>query len=302
MFTFSALGAEGKKRVAVFPFRVNNIDVAGVSNEDASELVAKMLINELTKTNKFSVVEYNEVIKVLEELGLDEAPLDEETQIKAAKKLGVEAIIVGWIERFEVSRGGGGVSIWGGYSADVDTTSADVELEAELIDSFTAVKLQSMKEGGSDTDSSLDVWVDYHGVDFGSTDFYESVLGHAAQEAVKNIAEEVENSKDKIKEAPEGTAVDSGNLIEGLVADVTETEVTLNIGSNDGVKAGTRFDVFRITKEIKDPETGEIIKKVEEKIGQIAIFETGDSWSTGNILGLEPEKIIQVSDLVREIK
>ena len=301
LFTFPANAENEKKRIAVFPFYVNSIDVAGVSSHDAGNVVAKMLINELIKTQKFSVVQYDEVLNVLDEMNLSEAPLDEETQKKAAKKLGVEAIVVGWIERFEVSSGGGGVHIWGGYSADVDTTSADVELEANLVAGHSASLLEALKESGSDSDSSVGVMVDYYGVDLGSNDFYQSVLGHAAQEAVQNLATELADASDKIEPPPEGY-VDLANLLEGLVADVSETEVTINIGSGDGVKTGGRFNIFRVDKEIIDPETGEVIKRVEKEIGEIVILEAGDGWSTGNIVNLEDGEIIQVTDIVREAK
>lgn len=301
IISFNVKGEEEKKRVAVLPFRVNNINVDGVSSYQASEIVAKMLTNSLIKTQKFTVVEYSKVMSVLNELGLDEAPVEEENQKKVAEKLGVEAIIVGWINEFEISYGGGNTGSWYGYSLDVDSTGGKVELEADLLDSSTVEVLKSINEKGSDSDSSVGVGYDYHYIDLDDNSvFYDTVLGHATQEAVDKVAEEVEKSYDKIKSPPEGVTVTATSLPEGLVADVSDKEITINIGENDGVKAGDRFNILRVTKEITDPDTGEVIKEIYEEIGQIIIFEVGDKWSTGNVVNLNSNYNIEVKDIVKK--
>ena len=44
----------------------------------------------------------------------------------------------------------------------------------------------------------------------------------------------------------------------GLVAAVDGGQVILNVGGKSGVKVGDQLNVERVTKEIKDPSTGQV--------------------------------------------
>ncbi len=84
----------------------------------------------------------------------------------------------------------------------------------------------------------------------------------------------------------------------GIVADVSDGEITINLGSKKGVEAGDIFEVYRKIEEIKDPETGEIIMVKKEKIAEIEISEVVESASVAKIVLLAQDKEIQVLDEV----
>jgi len=54
-----------------------------------------------------------------------------------------------------------------------------------------------------------------------------------------------------------------------VVADVEAGQIVLNVGSSAGVKVGDTFNVMRVTKEIKDPTTGAVLRKLTTPVGVI---------------------------------
>ncbi len=64
---------------------------------------------------------------------------------------------------------------------------------------------------------------------------------------------------------------------EGFIIDVnTEDDtvkVTISIGSVEGVKKGDKYAVFRVGKELRDPETGELLQFEEIFVGTIKVKE-----------------------------
>ncbi len=87
-------------------------------------------------------------------------------------------------------------------------------------------------------------------------------------------------------------------VIEGLVAKVSEDEVIINVGSQKGVKINDIFSVRRITETITDPQTGEVILETKEKIAEIKISEVYELAAIGKITLLGVGKEIEVGDLV----
>jgi hypothetical protein len=74
-------------------------------------------------------------------------------------------------------------------------------------------------------------------------------------------------------------------VIDGLVADATGGILILNVGANAGVKVGDRLAVKRTDREIKDPATGAVIRRVELSVGEVLITEADASSSVGTFSG-----------------
>ena len=55
------------------------------------------------------------------------------------------------------------------------------------------------------------------------------------------------------------------------VLDDKAKEITMNAGSDLGVEVGDVFEVYKVTKVIKDPETGEVLGKKMQKSGTIRV-------------------------------
>jgi hypothetical protein len=67
-----------------------------------------------------------------------------------------------------------------------------------------------------------------------------------------------------------GGAADASGIV-GKIANVEGGTLYVNVGSEAGVKEGDEFNVFRVGKQIKDPDTGEVLGADETKVGRVRI-------------------------------
>jgi hypothetical protein len=96
--------------------------------------------------------------------------------------------------------------------------------------------------------------------------------------------------------APGATAVAAKPApVSGLVADVSGTTLIINIGTNAGVKVGTKLDVVR-PRVIKDPTTHKDLKTVDTSLGSLTITSADATTASGMYTGTSPTK---VGDAVR---
>jgi hypothetical protein len=61
--------------------------------------------------------------------------------------------------------------------------------------------------------------------------------------------------------------------VEGLVAAVEGNQVILNVGSKAGVKAGDQLSIERVSREIKDPASGKVIRRMTSSVGMVRVTE-----------------------------
>lgn len=73
--------------------------------------------------------------------------------------------------------------------------------------------------------------------------------------------------------------------------------VTLNVGSNDGVKNGTVFEVFKHAGFTKDPVSGENVSLPEEYVGVVVVFGTDARVSHGLIMNSNRQ--VNINDILR---
>jgi hypothetical protein len=52
--------------------------------------------------------------------------------------------------------------------------------------------------------------------------------------------------------------------------------VVLNVGNKSGIKVGDHLSVERVTREIKDPATGQVIRRMTSKLGVVEVTEVDD--------------------------
>src|SRR5262249_48425978 len=116
-----------------------------------------------------------------------------------------------------------------------------------------------------------------------SKNFGATILGEAVNKAVISLVKQIEQN--------------AGNLpvtvaaVNGLVADASGDALTLNIGSKAGLKVGDKLEVARLTREIRDPSTNKVIRKVEDKLGEVVLTEVGEQFAAGKYSGSKPAKV-----------
>jgi hypothetical protein len=84
--------------------------------------------------------------------------------------------------------------------------------------------------------------------------------------------------------------------MQALVADVSGDTLIINAGSRVGLKVGDKLLISRSNREVKDPATGRVIKRIEDQIGELVITEVDDSSATGKFSGAG---MPQVGDIVK---
>ncbi len=276
--------AQLKKRIAVSRFE----DRSGTGYNHIGDGVADMLVTALVKSGKFSVIERQEIEKVIEEQKLGESGLvTAETAPKVGKLLGVEMMVVGSVSEFgtKESNMGGNIPLFGG---SVTTKTARAVVDIRLINTTTGEILSAEKKEGSK--SSTGISVRYESIDFSNANSWDDTdIGKACREAIDGCVELITDNFQKIPW--------SGRVLK-LNADGT---LLMKPGSEGNVSTGMKFEVFRVGEDVKDPDTGLSLGAEETKVGEIKVVEDALKGKASKAKILEG-KDIKSGDIVREAK
>jgi curli biogenesis system outer membrane secretion channel CsgG len=277
-----------KKRVAIFDFdyatvRTNTQALFG-TDVDIGKGISDLLVTYLVKDGTYSVIERKAMDKILHEQNFsnsDRANANSAAQI--GKILGVDAIIVGSITQFgnenqntHVGGGGGGFGGFGLGGFSHKKSKAICGIDARIVNIDTA-EIMGVAEGkgesARESTSLLGGGSNWHGfgggaVDFGSSDFQSTIIGEAVKAAVEQASTELVADAGKLEARTISVA--------GLVAAVDGGQVVLNVGAKAGLKVGDQLSVERVTREIKDPATGKVIRRLSSPIGVVKITDVDD--------------------------
>jgi curli biogenesis system outer membrane secretion channel CsgG len=285
-----------KKRVAIFDFDYATVQSSTSAlfgtNVDVGKGISDLLVKFLVQDGSYSVIERKAMDKILTEQNFSNSDrANPASAAKLGKLLGVDAIIVGSITQFgndtkNTNIGGGGGN-WGGFGVGGigrKKSKAIVAVDARIVDIDTAEILgvaSGKGESERDSTSLLGGGGNWHGwgggnVDFGSSDFQQTIIGEAVNKAVQNLSTEViaDNSKFQARTVS----------VEGLVAAVDGGQIVLNVGGNAGLKVGDQLNVERVTREIKDPATGQVIRRMTTPVGVIRLTDVDAVSAVGAIV------------------
>jgi curli biogenesis system outer membrane secretion channel CsgG len=285
-----------KKRVAVFDFdyaTVQRVSAAEFgTNVDVGRGIADLTVKYLVKDGTYSVIERKAMDKILAEQNFSNSDrANPASAAKLGKLLGVDAIIVGSVTQFgndtKNTNVGGGGGNWGGYGIGgfhQKKSKAIVAVDARIVNIDTAeiMGVASGKgESSRESTSLLGSGGSWHGwgggaVDFGSSDFQQTILGEAVNAAVQQMSGELIADNGKL----EARTVH----VEGLVAAVDGSQVILNVGAKAGLKVGDQLTVERVTKEVKDPSTGAVIRRMTSPVGTIRLTDVDDISAVGAVV------------------
>jgi curli biogenesis system outer membrane secretion channel CsgG len=277
----SAQAPVRKPRVAVLDFDYATVQSTTSAmfgtNVDVGKGITDLLITGLVNNGAYSVFERQALDKLMTEQNFSNSNrADPSTAAKLGKMAGVDYIIIGAITQFgnetkkqNIGGGGGnwhGVGMGGiGHS----NSKAEVGISARVVNVNTGEIVAVAEGSGESSRSSTSLlggggnWGGFGGgnVDFGSSNFQETIIGEATKAAVDQL------SGNLVADAPKLTV--AAVKIDGVVAGVDGGQIILNLGTDAGVKVGDQFEVVRVTKEIKDPATGEVIRRLTTSIGII---------------------------------
>src|SRR5882757_273227 len=292
----SAEAQARKKRVAIMDFDYATVHsyVASIFGQDVDigKGISDLLVTNLVKDGSYSVVERKALDKILAEQNFSNSDRANPTSAaKIGKMLGVDAIIVGSITEFGndtkntgIGGGGGGLGGFGLGGFKHSKSKAIVAVDARIVDIDTGEILAVAEGKGESSRESTSLtggggnWHGFGagGVDFGSSDFQNTIIGEAVKAAVQTMSTEVIAGKEKI--------VARTILVEGLVAAVDGGQVVLNVGAKAGVKVGDQLSVERVSKEIKDPATGKVLRRMSTQIGLVKVTDVDDVSSVCSVV------------------
>ena len=277
-----------KIRVAIFDFDYGTVhrDVFALfgSDIDVGKGISDMLVTYLVKDGTYSVIERKALDKILAEQNFSNSNrADAATTARIGKILGVDAIIIGTVTQFggenKNTKIGGAGGRFGGFGVGGfghKSSKATVGIDARLVDTTTGEILAvatGKGESKRESTSLLGGGGSWHGfgaggVNFGSSDFQSTIIGEATKAAVEQMSLEVIAGNGKLQAH---TVV-----VQGLVAAVDGGQVILNVGGKAGIKVGDQFSVERVTREIKDPSTGQVIRRLATPLGVVQATDVDD--------------------------
>jgi curli biogenesis system outer membrane secretion channel CsgG len=294
-----------KKRVAIMNFDYSTVQ-SGVSaifgtNQDVGKGVADLLVEKLVTAGTFSVVERKALDKILSEQNFSNSDrVDTTTAAKLGKLLGADAIVLGSIVQFgrdDKSTAVGGsivgdrLSRFGLGGVGQKKSKAVVGITARVVNVNTGEILAVANGKGESTRSGANLIGAGGGpgaaaagaLDMRSSNFADTVLGEAVNAAVQNLATQLTTSADRLPTTKLS--------VDGLVADVSGSTLIVNVGSRAGIKVGDKLEVSRVGREIRDPASGKVIRRVTESIGDLTITEVDESSAVGKFSGAGTVKV-----------
>jgi curli biogenesis system outer membrane secretion channel CsgG len=252
--TASIAMAQAKPRIAVMNFE-NNSQWAWWG-DNLGKAAADELVTHLVNGGAFTVIERAQLESVLAEQRLGSSgAVSAATAAKVGKILGVQFILTGSITQFSIETTRAGFrGIGGSYS------NAESKLDVRLISTETAEILAAMEgQGNKRMGGGF-----FRGVGAERT-FDQGAASEALRPAVEQLVQKINTQVTKLAGAmPQAPT--------GQVVGAKGGQYYINRGETAGVKVGQRFEVRRVTDEIKDAD-GTVLDRVVSKVGTIEVVQ-----------------------------
>jgi curli biogenesis system outer membrane secretion channel CsgG len=267
---------------------------------DVERGMRNLILDYLEQDGTYATVGLEALVKNLTEQGLTPEDLTSPgAGARIGQLLGVDAVVMGTITQFGGEVAETAISLDGILGATetvtgrkaqavvavdvrvVDINSGEVVAVAEGLghNKRTGATLMSpLPKGqgrvsiGRETRARLDVGT----MDFSSPDFHKTALGEAVKDAAEQVVADLVAAHDRVG-AREVLAV-------GEVVHVDEEHVVLGMGSRAGLKVGDRLPVERVTHEVRDPVTGDVIRRMRQAIGMVEITEVNEESADARVL------------------
>ena len=275
--------AQGKIRVAVWEFENHAGGHYWFSNQlgpaARNQIDTEFSENQLL-SSKFSVVERDKLNLVLKEQGLATAgAVDPTTAAKVGKLLGVQYVVMGGIDKFNIDVTKAAV---GPFSVGGHMVQSFATISLRFVDTTTAERVLSISAdgdvktgGGFLKGTSL------------SRDSEWGVASETIQKAAKAVVGRL-GSGDYLSRIASAAAPAGG--LQGKVIKVEGTKAWINLGALSGIKVGDRFMVFTVGEALIDPDTGAKLGADEKQTADGAVVEVQGKYAVISFTGAAKPK------------
>jgi len=275
--------AQGKIRIAVWEFENHAGSHYWYSNQlgpaARNQIDTELSENQILSA-KFSVVERDKLNLVLKEQGLATAgAVDPATAAKVGKLLGVQYVVMGGIDKFNIDVTKAAV---GPFSVGGHIVQSFATISLRFVDTTTAERVLAVSAdgdvksgGGFLKGSSL------------SRDTEWGIASETIQKAAKAVVEKLGSGGYVARIS--SAATPAGGL-QGKIIKVAGTKAWINLGALSGIKLGDRFNVFSVGEPLIDPDTGAKLGADEKQTGDGAVVEIQTKFAVINFTGAAKAK------------
>lgn len=262
-----------KLRVAVLDFENK---VPGSLNDLGSGM-ADMLIRELDKTGRYTVLERAGLADVLGEQDLtNSGRVQRGQQIAIGRVKGAQLLIKGAVTEFSYNVKNRNIGIgYRGVGLGMNSATARVAIDIRLIDAMTGEIIQTFDQASEIEASGAQVSGSLSGFSFSGGGNENHPMGQAVRQLIDRSINEIARRIDT-----RTIEVLTAQTFEGSIVKVDSLQrIVINRGSSDGVRVGDRFKITRVIEELTDPETGEVLGREKISIGEIEVTDVKERWS-----------------------
>lgn len=287
-----------KKRVIVDEFDYSTVktSVQAVFNTqaDIGKGIRAMLVKRMADANKVVIVERAKVDQLMAEQDRNASNrVKQGSGARVGRISGADAVLAGDIVVFgrddkktNIGAGGFARGPFAGIHIKKEEDKAVVVIDYRLIDAETSEVIATGEARGESVRKSNGfggmggAWGaggGGGGIDMTSSNFGATIIGEATQDCVNKLGEILSQQATTMKKAV--------REVETRVADVSGSTIVIAAGGNDGVNVGETFEILKVLREVRDPQTKEVLDTVTEKAGEMTITSVRDKVATGNYVG-----------------
>lgn len=258
----------------------------------------EILVTELFESDRFTVVEREDLEAVLEEQDLPESGrVDLGTAVRMGRILGAEYLLMGGLT-FSATESTYAGLVLGPISA-IKITKARVDLDLRLVDTTTAQIVWAAQSRGKKSGlGGIAVVIGGKGAGYFIDNFGRTLSAEATRRAATKAVEKLVEGVD------EGFEGFVPRRMQARVAKVKEGSVLLNRGETDKVLLHSIYTVYREGEEIFDPETGESLGRDIEEVASFVVVHIQEKMCEAKLLegrigDVEVSDLAQLTRLAR---
>src|SRR3984957_545932 len=286
-----------KKRVIVDEFDYSTVksSVQAVFNTqaDIGKGIRAMLVKRMADANKVVIAERAKVDQLMAEQDRNAGNrVKQGSGARVGRISGADAVLAGDIVVFgrddkKTNIGGGGFARgpFAGIHVKKEEDKAVVVIDYRLVDAETSEVIATGEARGESIRKSSGFggvggsWGGGGGggIDMTSSNFGATIIGEATQDCVNKLGDILSQQATSMKKAV--------REVETRVADVSGGSMVIAAGANDGVNVGETFDILKVLREVRDPQTKELLDTVTEQAGVLTITSVRDKIATGTYVG-----------------
>jgi curli biogenesis system outer membrane secretion channel CsgG len=286
-----------KKRVIVDEFDYSTVktSVQAVFNTqaDIGKGIRAMLVKRMADANKVVIVERAKVDQLMAEQDRNASNrVKQGSGARVGRISGADAVLAGDIVVFgrddkktNVGAGGFARGPFAGIHVKKEEDKAVVVIDYRLVDAETSEVIATGEARGESVRKSSGFggmggsWGGGGGggIDMTSSNFGSTIIGEATQDCVNKLGDILSQQATTMKKAV--------REVETRVADVSGSTIVIAAGGNDGVNVGETFEILKVLREVRDPQTKEVLDTVTEKSGELTITSVRDKIATGTYVG-----------------